>query len=134
MGGVSSQPEAERESLLEMIDRLIEHLDSARVWLNVVSLSSVVVAPISIIFTLIMFVHPGLLRLLLSRGYVVCLIFLFYLIGNLVLAALWLTVGIKEGVSSGGWSQRFRRYRSLKRQLDEELRREFKEEETTEPS
>jgi len=129
MGGVSSQPEAERESLLEMIDRLIEHLDSARVWLNVVSLSSVVVAPISILFTLIMFIHPGLLRLLLSREFAVGLLFLLYLIGNLILAALWLTVGIKEASFLRGWSQRFRRYRSLKRQLDEELRREFKEEE-----
>lgn len=132
MGGVAGRSVEERESLLEMIDRLLVHLDSARVWLNIVSISSIVVAPISVIFTLIMLIHPGLLRLLLIREPGVGLVFLLYLIGNLVLAALWLTVGVKEASFLRGWSQRFRRYRSLKKQLDEELRREFKEEEAGE--
>jgi len=114
-----------RESLLEMIDNLVYHVNMERIWLNVLCMTSIIIAPISLFFTIFMMLHPGILRLTFRFDFPLGLITMAYFIINLFVATLWLVVGLKEFRFLSKWSYRFKRYFSLKEQLDKELQREF---------
>jgi len=114
-----------RESLLEIIDNLVYHVNMERIWLNVLCMTSIIIAPISLFFTIFMMLHPGILRLTFRFDFPLGLITMAYFIINLFVATLWLVVGLKEFRFLSKWSYRFKRYFSLKEQLDKELQREF---------
>lgn len=120
--------ELEKPSLLELIDNLIYHINSERVWFNALCLSSIIAAPISIFFTVFLLLHPGIINRLLRLQYSMGLLLIFYLILNLFISSLWLVVGLREFRFLAKWNSRFKRYFSLKEQLDRELQREFEEE------
>lgn len=120
--------EPEKPSLLELIDNLIYHINSERVWFNALCLSSIIAAPISIFFTIFLLLHPGVINRLLRLQYSMGLLLIFYLILNLFVSSLWLIVGLREFRFLAKWNSRFKRYFSLKEQLDRELQREFEEE------
>ena len=120
--------ELEKPSLLELIDNLIYHINSERVWFNALCLSSIIAAPISIFFTVFLLLHPGVINRLLRLQYSMGLLLIFYLVLNLFISSLWLIVGLREFRFLAKWNSRFKRYFSLKEQLDRELQREFEEE------
>jgi len=113
---------AGRESLLEAIDNLIYHVNMERMWFNLLCITSIIIAPISLFF---MMLHPGILRLMFRFDFRLGFITMAYFIINLFVATLWLIVGLKEFRFLNKWSHRFKRYFSLKEQLDKELQREF---------
>jgi len=108
-----------------MIDNLVYHVNMERMWLNVLCMTSIIIAPISLFFTIFMMLHPGILRLMFRFDFPLGLITMAYFIINLFVATLWLVVGLKEFRFLSKWSYRFKRYFSLKEQLDKELQREF---------
>jgi membrane protein implicated in regulation of membrane protease activity len=122
----------EDASLLKMIDDLIYRLNSERIWFQIILIVSLVMAPISLLITLFFLLHPRLLLIVLGFGRFagpsLGMLMLAYVIVNFVVASLWLAIGIREFRFFRKWDQRFRRYFSLKERLDEELRREFEEE------
>lgn len=94
-------------------------------WFKALCFSSVILAPVSLVFTLYMFFHQGILRVLSRLNPIISRIFLFYLFGNLLISALWLIFGLKEYSFIRKWNDRFKSYFSLKERLDRELREEF---------
>jgi len=116
---------AERESLLEMIDNLVYHVNMERIWFNLLCVTSIIIAPISLFFTIFMILHPGILRLMFRFDFRLGLITMAYFIINLFVATLWFIVGSREFRFLNKWSYRFKRYFSLKEELDKELQREF---------
>jgi len=116
---------AGRDNLIEMIDNLVYHINMERIWFNVLCLTSIIIAPISLFFTIFMILHPGILRLMFRFNFPLGLITMVYFIVNLFVATLWLVVGLKEYRFLSKWSYRFKRYFSLKEQLDKELQSEF---------
>jgi len=52
---------AGRGNLLEMIDNLVYHINMERIWFNVLCLASIIIAPISLFFTIFMILHPSIL-------------------------------------------------------------------------
>ncbi|MEM2226983.1 MAG: hypothetical protein QXW19_03275 [Candidatus Bathyarchaeia archaeon] len=119
-------------SLLKMIDDLIYRINSERIWFQIILIVSLAMAPVSLLITLFFLLHPKLLFIVLGFGRFAGpsfgMLMLIYVIVNLVVASLWLAVGIREFKFFRKWDQRFRRYFSLKEKLDMELRREFGEE------
>jgi hypothetical protein len=118
-------------SLLRMIDDLIYRINSERVWFQIIVITSLAMAPISLFITLFFLLHPRLLLIVLGferfAGPSFGMLMLAYVIVNLVVASLWLAVGIREFRFFRKWDRRFRRYFSLKEKLDVELRKEFEE-------
>jgi len=118
-------------SLLRMIDDLIYRINSERVWFQIIVITSLAMAPISLFITLFFLLHPRLLLIVLGFGRFAGpsfgMLMLAYVIVNLVVASLWLAVGIREFRFFRKWDRRFRRYFSLKEKLDVELRKEFEE-------
>jgi len=76
---------AGRESLLEMIDNLVYHVNMDRMWFNLLCVTSIIIAPISLFFTIFMMLHPGILRLMFRFDFLLGLITMVYFIINLLL-------------------------------------------------
>ncbi len=72
--------------------------------------------------------HPRFLGFLLHRHPDIGLILLFTIV-SVILASIWLYIGFKERLFFAAWDMKFRRYISLKEQIDRELREGSKEEE-----
>lgn len=127
-GRRSWQPlsEGDRESgrpvsLLETIDDLIYHMSGVRTLFVMLSATSLILAPIAIIVAAFFLLHPGFLRLLLLRDPFVGSVFLLYVALTAVLSAVWLVVGWREHRFLSRWNDRFKRFVSLKEQIDQEL-------------
>lgn len=120
----NSQKEA---GLLEMIDNLILHINEERTWFNVLTATSILAAPISLLFTLYLLLHRRLVAFIFMRDPVLGITAIIYFAIVLVVSSLWLIVGLKEFNFISRWNSRFKRYFSLKERLDKELRKEFGE-------
>jgi len=114
--------------LLDMIDTLILHINEERTWFNILVATSILAAPVSILFTLFLLLHRRLLAFIFRFDPLLGTVAIVYFIVILVVSLLWLTVGLKEYRFLSEWNSRFRRYFSLKEHLDKELRAEFEEE------
>ena len=109
--------------LLEMIDNLILHINQERTWFNVLIATSILAAPISLLFTLYLLLHRRLVAFIFLRDPVLGMTAIIYFAIILVVSSLWLIVGLKEFKFISKWNSRFRRYFSLKERLDKELRK-----------
>jgi hypothetical protein len=116
--------EEERTNLLEVIDSLIEHVNSQRVWFMALLVSALIVAPIAILFTLLLILHPGIMVRLFRLVPVAASLIMAYLVLTLGMSTLWLIIGLKEYGFLSKWNARFKKYFSLKEQLDRELHKE----------
>ena len=123
--GKDEKESEERESLLETLDDLIFHMNDARLMFVILSISSLVMAPITIIMAIIFTIHPAFLLLLLNRNLFFGVIFLIYLIFMVVLSSIWLFVGFREYSFLSKWDKRFKKYLSLKERIDVELQKEL---------
>ena len=113
--------------LLELIDRLILHINSERTWFNILIATSIFTAPISILFTFYLLLHRKLIAYIFLRDPRLGVLATAYFALIIIVSLLWLIVGIKEYKFLSKWNRRFRKYFSLKEQLDRELRKEFEE-------
>jgi hypothetical protein len=113
------------ESLLEMIDALILHINEERTWFNILVATSIFAAPISLLFTVFLLLHPRLVAFIFRADPFLGMIAVTYFVVVLIVASLLLIVGAKEFTFLSKWNSRFRKYFSLKEQLDKELRKEF---------
>ncbi|MCP8304003.1 MAG: hypothetical protein H3Z50_00800 [archaeon] len=124
MGRDEEKPE-EGESLLETLDDLIFHMNDARVTFIILSISSLIIAPIAIIMAIVFTFNPAFLRWLLNRNLFFGLIFLIYIILVVILSSIWLFVGLREYRFLSKWNERFKKYISLKERVDRELQKEL---------
>ncbi len=113
--------ENQESNFLETLDDLIFHMNESRMTFSIVNITSLIVAPISILVALFFLFHPGFIRLLLINQFVLGVIFLLYIIFTVVLSTVWLIVGLKEHRFLSKWNNRFRKYLTLKEKIDREL-------------
>lgn len=110
-----------RDSIFEVLDDLIFHLNTTKNMFSILIVSAFIIAPLSLIITSILFIHPRFLRFLLSRQPDIGIMLLIYSIISIILSAVWLYIGIREYRFFARWDNRFKRFVSLKRQIDKEL-------------
>jgi hypothetical protein len=112
-------------SLLEMIDNLILHINEERTWFNILVATSILAAPISLLFTLYLLLHRRLVAFIIRFDPLLGLLAMIYFAVILIVASLWLIIGLKEFSFISKWNSRYRKYFSLKEQLDRELQKDF---------
>ena len=115
----------DRTSLLETIDDLIFHMNDARATFIILSISSLIIAPIAIIMATVFITRPNFLRWLLNINPFFGIIFLIYIILVLILSSIWLFVGLREYRFLSKWNERFKKYMSLKDRVDKEIQKEL---------
>lgn len=122
--GKDEEKTEERASLLETIDDLVFHMNDARMLFVILSISSLIIAPIAIVIAIVFIAHPLFLPFLLHKNPFFGVIFFIYIIFVVVLSLVWLYVGLKEYRFLSKWNERFKKYISLKERIDRELQRE----------
>ncbi len=119
----SSMKEAEKEriSLVQILDELIFHMNSTRTVFKVMILSSLILAPLSLMLAAVFIIHPSFMNRIMFRFSDVGVFLLFFIGVSIMLASLWLYIGLSEQRFFSDWNKKFSRYTSLKNQLDKEL-------------
>jgi len=110
-----------RENILEVLDELIFHLNNTRGIFTLLIISSLILAPIALILGGIFITFPRFLSFLINRVPDVGIILLVYVVISIIFSSIWLYIGIKEQRFFSKWNNKFRRYMSLKSQIDKEL-------------
>jgi len=111
--------------LLELVDDLIHHVNMERTWFNFLTMSTIIIVPITVFLSAFIILHPRFLRLVILRLPAVAGVLAFFIIANLVVSVIWLVFGLKEYSFISRWNTRFKKYNKLKKLLDEELKHEF---------
>jgi hypothetical protein len=87
-------------------------------------ISAFVLAPMALIMGAVLAVNPKFLFFISFREPEVAVVILALLIISVILASIWLFIGMKERTFFSHWDKKFKRYISLKDQIDRELREE----------
>jgi hypothetical protein len=110
-----------KTSVVELLDELISHMNTTRSVFKVMILSSFILAPLSLMLDAVFVIHPFFMNRILFRIPEVGVFLLFFIGVSIMLASMWLYIGLSEQRFFSNWDKKFSRYTSLKNQLDKEL-------------
>jgi hypothetical protein len=110
-----------KTSVVELLDELVSHMNTTRGVFKVMILSSFILAPLSLMLASVFVIHPFLMNRILHRFPDVGVFLLFFIGVSIMLASMWLYIGLSEQRFFSNWDKKFRRYTSLKNQVDKEL-------------
>jgi hypothetical protein len=111
-----------KTSVVELLDVLISHMNTTRGVFKVMIVSSIILAPLSLMLASVFVIHPFFMNRILYRFPDVGVFLLFFIGVSIMLASMWLYIGLSEQRFFSNWDKKFSRYISLKNQLDKELR------------
>ncbi len=110
-----------RETIVNVLDDLIYHLNTTRSTFTFLIVSSFILAPLALIVAAVFTVYPRFLFLLLERLPQIGAIIIIFITITVILASVWLAIGIKERRFFSAWNVRFGRFMTLKDKIDREL-------------
>lgn len=111
----------QKTSIVELLDELISHMNSTRSVFKIMILSSFILAPLSLMLAIVFIIHPFFMHRILFRFPDIGIFLLFFIGVSIMLASMWLFIGLSEQKFFSNWDRKFKRYTSLKNQLDKEL-------------
>jgi len=117
----NSVKEKDKTSVVEVLDELIFHMNSTRTVFKIMILSSFILAPLSLMLAGVLVIHPFFMHRILFRFPDIGVFLLFFIGVSIMLASMWLYIGLSEQRFFSSWDKKFSRYTSLKNQLDKEL-------------
>jgi hypothetical protein len=117
----NSVKEKDKTSVVEVLDELIFHMNSTRTVFKIMILSSFILAPLSLMLAAVLVIHPFFMHRILFRFPDIGVFLLFFIGVSIMLASMWLYIGLSEQRFFSSWDKKFSRYTSLKNQLDKEL-------------
>lgn len=115
------EKQEKRDNIFEVLDDLIYHLNTTRNMFTFLIISSFILAPISFVVAAVFVLYPRFLNLLLQRAPELGAIIILFIGVSVILAGVWLAIGIKERSFFSKWNKRFNRFMSLKERMDKEL-------------
>ena len=109
-----------RFSVVEIIEGFIEKIDHMRKTLVMVSLSSLILAPLAIGLSVYLISHPHFFYVM--EEYDEFGLFLVISLGVIiVVSSAWLALGIRQYIMLKSWSERHSNYLKKKEQVDNEI-------------
>ncbi len=117
--------EEQRQSLIELLDDLIQRLNIEYKWFQLLAISSLIMAPISLIFAGFMLAHPNILFRISKADKFLARLIVIYIAVNVVSSVLWLLIGARESLVLRKWTQRFKRYIKIRERVDKEIKKEL---------
>lgn len=118
---MSDADSAKRESIFQVLDDLIFHLNTTKSMFTLLIVSSFILAPAALVLAAVFVFNPEFLGLLLRRAPQLGTIIITLVGTSVILAAVWLFIGIRERRFFSRWNDRFSRFMSLKERIDKEL-------------
>lgn len=118
---MSDDQPSRRDSIFEVIDELIFHLNTTKKLFTFLIVSAFILGPLSLIVAAVFALHPRLLFNMLRHAPEMAGVIILFLTLTVVLAAIWLGIGIRERAFFAAWNKRFGRFMSLRQRIDKEL-------------
>lgn len=109
------------ESISAVLDDLIFHLNTTKSTFTFLIVSAFILAPLALIVAAVFTLHPRFLFFLLERVPQIATITIVFIAITVILASVWLAIGIKERLFFSAWNRRFSKFMSLKDKIDREL-------------
>ncbi|MEE8132048.1 MAG: hypothetical protein V3T40_00545 [Nitrososphaerales archaeon] len=106
-----------RERIFEVLDELIFHMNTTRNIFTLLIVSAFIPAPTALTLATVFIAHLCFMRVLMNRLPDQGFIILAYAVISIILASIWLFIGIKEQRFLSRWNKRFSRFISLKNQI-----------------
>jgi hypothetical protein len=109
-----------RTGLMELLDDFIAQVLFIRRTLFTVSLSAIVLAPVSIALCIYLFVHPSFFKVLDATddfGEILTVL----LVSVIGVSTTWLAVGIKQYNSINSWNKKYVEYQQAQRQMEKKI-------------
>jgi hypothetical protein len=116
-----SDIEKRRSNIFEVLDELIFHLNTTKSMFTFLIVTSFILAPLALIVAAVITLHPGFLALLMRRLPSIGLMIIIFIGITVILASVWLYIGLMERSFFSEWNKRFSRFISLKERIDREL-------------
>ncbi|MGB6673668.1 MAG: hypothetical protein WBE34_14660 [Candidatus Nitrosopolaris sp.] len=116
-----TEKDHKKTTVIELLDALISHMNAIRSVFKVMILSSFILAPLSLILAGVFVIHPFFMHRILFRIPEVGIFLLFFIGVSIMLASMWLYIGLSEQRFFSNWNKKYNRYTSLKSHLDKEL-------------
>ena len=113
-----------RKDVLGLIDSFIEEIQELRKILLGMSISAIVLAPLSIALSLYLMIHPSFFSMLDTKdefGVVLAIL----LGAVIIISTIWLMTGIREYRSMSTWKTRYIQYVKEKEELDRKIATQF---------
>jgi MFS superfamily sulfate permease-like transporter len=117
----NTEKDQNKTSIIEVLDELISHMNTTRNVFKVMILSSFILAPLSLILAGVFVIHPFFMHRILFRIPEVGIFLLLFIGVSIMLASMWLFIGLSEQRFFSNWDKKYNKYASLKNQLDKEL-------------
>jgi hypothetical protein len=115
------------QNVIRLIDGFIEQMRQTRKTMALalsLSISSIVVAPVSIGLSIFLLQHPSFFAIL-ERENEFGLFLVVFLIGVIILSSICLVVGIKQYRSINSWNKKYSVYSKKKEELDRNIAAEY---------
>ena len=115
------------QNVIRLIDSFIEQMRQTRKTMALslsLSISSIVVAPVSIGLSIFLLQHPSFFAIL-ERENEFGLVLIVFLIGVIILSSVCLVVGIKQYRSINSWNKKYSVYSKKKEELDRNIATEY---------
>ena len=109
-----------KTSVNQLIDELISHMNRARSVFKIMILSSFILASVCLMLTAVLIIHPFLMPRIMVRFPQIGIFLMFFIGVSVILASIWLYMGLSERRFFSNWDNKFIRYKLLKNQLDKE--------------
>jgi hypothetical protein len=110
-----------RNNIFEVLDELIFHLNTTKSMFTFLIITSFILAPLAFAVAAVIAVHPAFLATIMNRLPGVGWMIIAFITITVILAAVWLAIGIKERAFFSTWNTRFSRFMSLRERIDREL-------------
>src|SRR5919202_1981444 len=117
-------PQSDCQDRLGLFDSFIEHIQQIRKILLGMSVSVIVLAPLSIALSVFVLLHPSFFGVLQTQnefGLVLCI----FLGAVITISGIWLFIGIKQYHSMALWQSRYHDYVKEKNKIDNEIAARF---------
>lgn len=96
-----------RERIFEVLDELIFHMNTTRNIFTLLIVSAFIPAPTALTLATVFIAHLCFMRVLMNRLPDQGFIILAYAVISIILASIWLFIGIKEQRFLSRWNKRF---------------------------
>jgi phosphatidylserine/phosphatidylglycerophosphate/cardiolipin synthase-like enzyme len=118
---ISTSPTAAaRENILSLMDGFIEQITSIRKTLLGVSISALILAPLAIVLSVYLILHPSFFAILEIENEF-GLVLSILLVAVLIISSIWFASGIRQFRSISSWSKRYNGYKKEKEDMDRKI-------------
>jgi hypothetical protein len=114
----------DKASVVKLIDELVSHMNRTSGVFKMMIISSFILAPLCLMLTAVFLLHPFFLHRILFRFPHLGIFLLFFIAVSVILASIWLYMGLSERSFFSNWNNKYNRYKLMKSRLDKELGQE----------